>query len=77
MIALLILAIWHPGRFLVGPGSEIPKPSRSEKKQAKLDRKAAKHQRSRKSSKESSIPGHVTDEYEVAEYPTQERHYGA
>ncbi|KAK8117786.1 uncharacterized protein PG998_006067 [Apiospora kogelbergensis] len=45
MVALLILAIWHPGRFLTGRDSEIPKVSRKQKKadrrQRKAERKAA------------------------------------
>ncbi|KAL2258968.1 hypothetical protein VTK26DRAFT_7516 [Humicola hyalothermophila] len=44
MLALLTLAIWHPGRFLVGPESEFPKVSRAEKKAAKAERKAAKRE---------------------------------
>lgn len=44
MVALLILAIWHPGRYLVGPDSEFPKVSRKEKKAAKAERKAAKRE---------------------------------
>jgi hypothetical protein len=71
IVAFLILAIFHPGRFLVGPESEIPKMSKYEKKQQKRDRKAAKS--SRKTSKGSSLPGHITDEYEVSEHPTSER----
>lgn len=42
MVALLLLVIFHPGRFLVGPDSEFPKLSRAEKKQLKAERKAAK-----------------------------------
>ncbi|KKY27425.1 putative rta1 domain protein [Diplodia seriata] len=42
MVALLLLAIFHPGRSLVGPESEFPKMSREEKKAAKKERKAAK-----------------------------------
>jgi hypothetical protein len=67
MVAFLILAIFHPGRFLVGPGSEMPKLSRDEKKQQKRDRKASKKSRG------SSLQGHVTDEYEVPNYPSTER----
>ncbi|KAM7186224.1 RTA1 like domain containing protein, partial [Naviculisporaceae sp. PSN 640] len=42
MIALLILAIFHPGRYLVGPESEFPKISRKEKKAIKMARKEEK-----------------------------------
>jgi hypothetical protein len=49
MVALLILAIWHPGRTLVGPDSEFPRKTRAEKKaekQAKKEEKRRKkHQR--------------------------------
>jgi hypothetical protein len=61
MVALLILAIWHPGRFLIGPESEFHKMSRREKKEIKRekketereekeDRKRAKRHRKRGSS---------------------------
>jgi hypothetical protein len=42
MTALLILAIFHPGRTLVGPDSEFPKLSRKEKKALKAAKKEAK-----------------------------------
>lgn len=67
MVAFLVLAIFHPGRFLVGPDSEIPKISRLEKKQLKQDRKASKTTRG------SSFPAHVADEYDVSDYPLNER----
>lgn len=48
-IACVIMNIWHPGRYLVGPESEFPRLSRAEKKalkkvkkQKKVDEKAAK-----------------------------------
>ncbi|KAL2132508.1 hypothetical protein VTI74DRAFT_3727 [Chaetomium olivicolor] len=41
MVALLILAIFHPGRFLVGPDSEFPRVSRKEKKARKREKKNA------------------------------------
>jgi hypothetical protein len=44
MIALLVLAIWHPGRYLVGPESEFHRMSRKEKKQRKREKKAAERQ---------------------------------
>lgn len=58
MLALLILAIWHPGRYLVGPESEFHRLSRGEKKERKREnkmmqrqekeaRKQAKHDRRR------------------------------
>jgi hypothetical protein len=57
-IACLMLNIWHPGRFLVGPESEFPRKTKEQKKaekeakkeakrakkQAKLDKKEAKKQ---------------------------------
>ena len=44
MVALLILAIWHPGRYLVGPESEFHKLSRREKRERKRDKKSAQRQ---------------------------------
>ncbi|KAK7990684.1 hypothetical protein PG990_014964 [Apiospora arundinis] len=41
MLALLILAIWHPGRFLRGQGSEIPKMSRKQRKAERMNRDLA------------------------------------
>ncbi|KAK4153966.1 RTA1 like protein-domain-containing protein [Chaetomidium leptoderma] len=41
MVALLIVAIWHPGRYMVGPESDFPRLSRREKKQRKREKKAA------------------------------------
>ncbi|KAH6611789.1 RTA1 like protein-domain-containing protein [Chaetomium sp. MPI-SDFR-AT-0129] len=41
MVALLIVAIWHPGRYMVGPESEFPRVSRRERKQRKREKKAA------------------------------------
>ncbi len=41
MVALFILAIIHPGRYLVGPESEFPHLSRKEKKARKQEKKAA------------------------------------
>lgn len=42
MIALLIIAIYHPGRYLVGPESEFPKKSRKQRKAEKAEKKEAK-----------------------------------
>lgn len=42
MVASLILVIYHPGRYLVGPDSEFPRLSRKEKKAAKREKKEAK-----------------------------------
>ncbi len=44
MVALLVLAIWHPGRYLVGPESEFHRLSRREKKERKREKKAAQRQ---------------------------------
>lgn len=42
MVAILILAVIHPGRYLVGPESEFPKKSRKERKAEKKAKKAEK-----------------------------------
>ncbi|KAK4150434.1 RTA1 like protein-domain-containing protein [Chaetomidium leptoderma] len=42
MLALLVLAVFHPGRYLVGPESEFTRLSRKEKKALKLEKKAAR-----------------------------------
>ncbi|KAK4118554.1 hypothetical protein N657DRAFT_694374 [Parathielavia appendiculata] len=44
MVALLILAIWYPGRYLVGPESEFHRLSRREKKEMKREKKAARRE---------------------------------
>ncbi|KAK4096159.1 hypothetical protein N658DRAFT_531961, partial [Parathielavia hyrcaniae] len=44
IVALLILAVWHPGRYLVGPGSEFLRLSRREKKEPKCEKKAARRE---------------------------------
>ncbi|SPQ23522.1 188dcaef-3bc2-413c-a467-a8a255d564fa [Thermothielavioides terrestris] len=44
MVALLLLAIYHPGRYLVGPDSEFPRLSRKEKKALKCEKKAARRE---------------------------------
>lgn len=43
MVCFLLLAIMHPGRFLVGPDSEIPKKTRKEKKAEKKAKKEASY----------------------------------
>lgn len=40
MVCLLILGIMHPGRALVGPDSNLPKKTRTEKKVKKAEKKA-------------------------------------
>jgi hypothetical protein len=42
MLAILVLAIIHPGRTLIGPESEFTRISRKERKAAKKEKKAAK-----------------------------------
>ena len=42
MVALLILAVFHPGRYLRGPDSEFPRLSRKEKKALKMEKKEAR-----------------------------------
>jgi hypothetical protein len=44
MVTLLILAIIHPGRYLVGPDSEFPHVSRKEKRALKQEKKAARRE---------------------------------
>lgn len=44
MVCLLILAVVHPGRTLVGPDSHFPKKTRAEKKAEKAEKKAAEAQ---------------------------------
>ncbi|PNS21343.1 hypothetical protein CAC42_1122 [Sphaceloma murrayae] len=43
MVAILLVAIFHPGRYLVGPDSEFPHVSRKEKKAAKKQKKEEKN----------------------------------
>jgi hypothetical protein len=38
ILALLMLLIWHPGRFLVGPESQFPNVSRKERKALRMQR---------------------------------------
>lgn len=45
MVALLILAVLHPGRYLIGPESEFPRLSRKEKKALKEEKKAQKQEK--------------------------------
>jgi hypothetical protein len=45
VVALLILAIFHPGRSLVGPDSHFPRKTREEKK---ADKEAKKEEKQRK-----------------------------
>jgi hypothetical protein len=42
MLALFVLAVFHPGRFLVGPDSEFPKLTRADKRALKEQQKAEK-----------------------------------
>lgn len=43
-LALLVLAVGHPGRTLIGPDSEFPHLTRKEKKAAKAAAKAEKRE---------------------------------
>ncbi|KAH8681841.1 RTA1 like protein-domain-containing protein [Xylariales sp. PMI_506] len=70
LLALLILAIWHPGRYIVGSDAEF----KAAKKQRKLDLKAAKKQRKeeKKAGKlgyEST--GHIVEEYDNHSYDSR------
>ena len=65
MAALLILAIFHPGRYLVGPDSEFPRLSRKEKKAAKQEKKAAKQEK-KEARKHAKKYGRGTDDSEGA-----------
>ncbi|GAB1318302.1 RTA1 like protein-domain-containing protein [Madurella fahalii] len=58
MVALLILAIYHPGRYLVGPDSEFPRLSRKEKKAAKREKKAAKREKKEAKKQAKEQKGH-------------------
>jgi hypothetical protein len=41
-LALLVLIITHPGRYLIGPESEYPRKSRQQKREEAREKKAAK-----------------------------------
>ena len=55
-LAIFILNIMHPGRVLVGPGSEFPKLSRKEKKLLKAQNKAAKAEKKAAKKGKGSTP---------------------
>jgi hypothetical protein len=42
ILALLLLALFYPGRFLVGPDSEFPKLTHAEKRMQRAWRKVEK-----------------------------------
>ncbi|KAF2177081.1 RTA1-domain-containing protein [Zopfia rhizophila CBS 207.26] len=44
-LAILLLNIWHPGHYLVGPESEFPRLSRKEKKALKREKKERKREK--------------------------------
>lgn len=44
-LALLLLSVMHPGRVLVGPGSEFPRFSWKEKKMSKREKKTLKREK--------------------------------
>ena len=44
-LALLVLNITHPGRYLIGPESEYPRKSRQQKREEAREKKAAKQAR--------------------------------
>ncbi|OJJ42907.1 hypothetical protein ASPZODRAFT_1237105 [Penicilliopsis zonata CBS 506.65] len=46
-LAFLVVNIFHPGRFLIGPDSEFPRLTRMEKKRLKAERKARKARKGR------------------------------
>lgn len=60
MTAILLLAIIHPGRILVGPESEFPRKTRAEKKAEKRAKKEAKA--SKKAMKKTKSKGYIYDE---------------
>lgn len=73
MLTLLVLAIWYPGRTLVGPASEFPRRSRAEKKREKQEHKAAKKQAKQrkrwpKSSQDAGHPGHIAEDIQLNRY---------
>lgn len=68
MLALLVLAVWHPGRTLVGPASEFPRKSRAEKKREKQEQKAAKKQaKAEKREPKTSEDSNVAENYRMTE----------
>lgn len=67
LVALLVLCIFHPGRFLVGPESEFPRLSRKEKKAIKKEKKAQKaaakeEKKARKQSRKFGLDVDTSDE---------------
>jgi hypothetical protein len=42
MFCIIVLSVYHPGRYLVGPDSKFPKKTRAEKKAEKQAKKEAK-----------------------------------
>lgn len=57
MVAILLIAIFHPGRYLVGPNSEFIKVSRKEKKAIKMQKREEKkaEKLAAKQSKQESV----------------------
>ncbi|PSK54048.1 Protein RTM1 [Elsinoe australis] len=57
MVAILLIAIFHPGRYLVGPDSEFIKVSRKEKKAIKMQKREEKkaEKLATKQSKQESV----------------------
>jgi hypothetical protein len=60
MIAIVILAIWHPGRTLLGPESVFPKLTRKEKKAMKKAKKEEKAARKMEKKLDRSSQGQTT-----------------
>jgi hypothetical protein len=74
MIAILLLAVLHPGYVLVGPGAEFPRKTRAEKKAEKRAKKAEKRAKkdlkaSKTSSKKNRAQGYI---YEEVQHPAME-----
>lgn len=57
MVAILLIAVFHPGRYLVGPDSEFIKVSRKEKKAIKMQKREEKkaEKLAAKQSKQESV----------------------
>ena len=72
MVALLVLAIFHPGRYLQGPGSEFPHLTRAEKKAAKRAKKEEKT--NKKAMKKNKGRGYGYDQVNLTQMPPDYDH---
>lgn len=73
MVAMLSLAVIHPGRTLEGPKSEFPSISRKAKKALKKEKKAAKmEEKACRREMKKSKKEHREDEKTVSSIETRE-----